>query len=260
MRRAYLFADPASHSRSPAMHTAAFAWAGIDGHYEARRVPSADLGAAIAGLRAPDVLGANLSLPHKEAALAHLDALTPAARAIGAVNTIVQDGGRLTGDNTDAPGLLLALAAAGDPGGPALVLGAGGAARAAVWALLGQRREVWIWNRTREKADALAADLGARASDVHDLPWRELGLLVNATSAGLSAPDASPLPHAPDLAPGALVYDMVYQPPETRLMREARALGLPAENGLTMLAQQARLAFALWTGVQVPVTVFLNAL
>ena len=262
MRRAYLFADPAAHSRSPAMHGAAFRWAGLDGLYEARRVPATELGAAISGLRAPGVLGANLSLPHKEAVIAHLDDLTPAARAIGAVNTVVNRGGQLLGDNTDAPGLGLALAAAGDPGGPALVLGAGGAARAAVWALREQERAVWVVNRTPEKAAALTRDLGGRAARLEEVPWPEIGLVVNASSAGLDDPDASPLASFDfgQLPSIALVYDMVYRPLETRLMREARAHGRRAENGLGMLAQQARLAFARWTGLDVPVQVFLDAL
>lgn len=262
MPRAYLFADPAAHSRSPAMHNAAFAWAGIDGVYEARRVPPDALGEAISGLRAPDVLGANLSLPHKEAAAPFLDALSPAARAIGAVNTIVHRGRQLLGDNTDAPGLLAALQQAGDDGrAPALVLGAGGAARAAVWALRGQGRAVWVWNRTPEKAARLAADLGARAADLAGVPWPGIGLIVNASSAGLDAPDETPLPDFDfGQLPAALVYDMVYAPAETRLLREARACGLRAENGLSMLAGQAQLAFAAWTGVSVPLRVFLDAL
>lgn len=259
MLRAYLYADPAAHSRSPAMHNAAFAAAGIEGLYEARRVPPKDLGAAIAELRAPGVLGANLSLPHKESAPAYLDGLTPAARAIGAVNTIIQTADQLMGDNTDAPGLLAALREAGDPGGPALVIGAGGAARAAVWALRQQGRVVQVVNRTFDKAAALTRELGGQAVQPAEAAWPELSLVVNASSAGLNDPDAAPLDLGP-LPPGALVYDMVYKPLETRLMRDARAQGVRAENGLGMLAHQARLAFLAWTGVEVDVTVFRAAL
>ncbi|UQN07897.1 shikimate dehydrogenase [Deinococcus sp. QL22] len=249
------------------MHRAAFAWAGLAGEYRAVRVPPADLGAAIAELRQPGILGANLSLPHKEATLPFLDKLTPAARAIGAVNTIIQQEGKLLGDNTDAPGLLAALADAGvSKDGAAVVLGAGGAARAAVWALRSQLgsqiRQVFVINRTRAKAARLTADLGGLAADLNEVQWAGVGLLVNASSAGLSAPDESPLPDF-DFSPlplSALIYDMVYKPAETRLMREARAAGLRAENGLGMLAHQARLAFLAWTGVDVPVRVFLDAL
>ncbi|GAA5531702.1 shikimate dehydrogenase [Deinococcus aluminii] len=275
--RAFLYADPAAHSLSPAMHRAAFAWAGLRGDYEARRVPPADLPAALAQLREPGVLGANLSLPHKEAALVSLDDLSAAARAIGAVNTVVNREGRLFGDNTDAPGLFDALLDLGagrtgdrEMAGPVVVLGAGGAARAAVYtALILLERDVFIVNRTRARAEELAAfwqngdaDYQARAADLSEIPWSKVRLVVNASSAGLSNPAETPLPgfDFAGLAPGALVYDMVYQPRETRLMRDAQAAGVRAENGLGMLAHQARLAFLAWTGADVPVGVFLGAL
>lgn len=260
-QHAYLFADPAAHSLSPQMHRAAFAHAGIDGEYTARRVGAAGLPEAVAGLRQPGVLGANLSLPHKESVPALLDDLTPAARAIGAVNTVIHSGGRLRGDNTDAPGLLAALADADAPtGGLSVVLGAGGAARAAVYALRQAGHDVLVVNRTHARAQALAAELGGRAAWPETAPWSAVTLLVNASSAGLDAPGDSPLPTFPRLDRRALVYDMVYRPAETRLLRDARAAGLRAENGLGMLAHQARLAFTAWTGADVPVTVFLEAL
>ncbi|AWN24568.1 shikimate dehydrogenase [Deinococcus irradiatisoli] len=245
------------------MHNAAFAACQLPGAYEARRVTPPDLGAAIAGLRMPGTLGANLTLPHKERVLAHLDTLSPAARAIGAVNTIVHRDGQLHGDNTDAPGLLAALAQAGDGGHrPAAVLGAGGAARAAVWALRSQGREVWVINRTPEKAAALTAELGGAARAREDVPWSEVGLIVNASSAGLANLSQTPLPDFDftGLPPEALIYDMVYKPAETRLMAEARAQGRRAENGLGMLAHQARLAFVRWTGCEPDIEVFFSAL
>ena len=245
------------------MHNAAFRQAGIDAHYEAITVPPAELAAHIGALRQPDVLGANLSLPHKEAVLPMLDELSASARAIGAVNTVVNRGGHLYGDNTDAPGFLAALEEAGDDGqGGAVVLGAGGAARAAVWALGSQGRTVWVVNRTHEKAVELTRELGGAACILAAVPWPQARLIVNASSAGLSDAGQSPLPGFDfrALPPSALVYDMVYKPAETRLMRDARAAGLRAENGLGMLAQQARLAFTAWTGVQVPIRVFLDAL
>jgi shikimate dehydrogenase len=259
--RAFLFANPAAHSRSPAMHNAAFAVAGISAVYEARRVTAEELPTAVAGLRRPDVLGANLSLPHKETVLPLLDELTPAARAIGAVNTIINRGGVLLGDNSDAPGFLEALQMAGDDGeGAAVLLGAGGAARAAVWALRSRGRRVYVVNRTHEKALLLTRELGGEARKLATVPWSEVGLIVNASSAGLNAPEESPLPEVPALAPDALVYDMVYKPAETRLMRDALTAGYRAENGLGMLAQQARLAFLAWTGTDVSIRVFLEAL
>lgn len=260
-QQAYLFADPAAHSLSPQMHRAAFAYAGIDGTYTARRVLAAELPEAVAGLRQSGVLGANLSLPHKQTVLPLLDELTPAAQAIGAVNTVVQKSGRLSGDNTDAPGFLAALADADAPkGGLSVVLGAGGAARAAVYALRQVGHEVLIVNRTHARAQALATQLGGRAAWPETVPWSAVTLLINASSAGLDAPDDSPLPVFPQLDTRALVYDMVYRPAETRLLRDARAAGLRAENGLGMLAHQARLAFAAWSGTDVPVSVFLEAL
>lgn len=260
-QHAYLFADPAAHSLSPQMHRAAFAHAGLSGDYAARHVLAQELPQAVADLRRPGVLGANLSLPHKESVLSLLDTLSPAAQAIGAVNTVIHRGGQLRGDNTDAPGLLAALADADAPsGGLSVVLGAGGAARAAVYALRQSGREVLIVNRTHARAQALAAELGGRAAWPETAPWAAVTLLVNASSAGLDAPEASPLPTFPALSPAALVYDMVYRPAETRLLRDARAAGLRAENGLGMLAHQARLAFGAWTGADVPVRVFLDAL
>ncbi|GGB57039.1 shikimate dehydrogenase [Deinococcus soli (ex Cha et al. 2016)] len=270
-QRAFLFADPAAHSLSPRMHGAAFTHAGLPGTYEARRVPTGELASAVAGLRAPGVLGANLSLPHKEAVVPLLDSLSDAARAVGAVNTVIHRDGQLHGENTDAPGLLAALRDAGlpdlGPGEPVVILGAGGAARAAAFvALRDLGARAWIVNRTLDRARALAAafrphgEVQAAAPD--DVPWADTPLVINASSAGLNDPEQTPLDASflARLPAGALVYDMVYKPAETRLMREARALGLNAENGLGMLAHQARLAFTAWTGADVPVRVFLDAL
>lgn len=270
-RQAALYADPAAHSLSPRMHRAAFAWAGLPGDYVALRVRASELPERLAALRHSDLMGVNLSLPHKEAALPLLDDLTDAARRIGAVNTVVHTQGHLLGDNTDAPGLLAALADADllGHGGPVVVLGAGGAARAAVYtALVSLKRDVYIVNRTRERAENLARQwpvpddhLWVRAAGVDEVPWEKVGLVINSSSAGLDAPEQSPLPDFDfgRLPPQAGVYDMVYRPAETRLMREARAAGRRAENGLGMLAHQARLAFLAWTGVDVPAGVFAGA-
>ncbi|WP_420597221.1 shikimate dehydrogenase [Deinococcus sp.] len=263
IKSAYLFADPVSHTLSPAMHNAAFADCQIAGQYQARRVTPAELGAAIQDLRHDNVFGANLTLPHKEAALAYVDTLSPAAQTIGAINTIINRGGVLHGDNTDAPGLQAALAALGDPGrGAAVVLGAGGAARAAVYALLAQDRSVYVVNRTLERAQRLTDALGGVALRCEDVPWNTATLIVNASSAGLNNPVQTPLPDFDFvvLPKEARLYDMVYRPSETRLMAQARAAGISAENGLTMLAWQARLAFLAWTGRAPNIAVFLGAL
>lgn len=257
--RAFLFADPAAHSLSPVMHRAAFAAAGLRGDYEARRVTATDLSEAVASLRQPGRVGANVSLPHKSAVTRLVDELTEAARAIGAVNTIVRNGDRLVGDNTDAPGLLSALAESDVRPGPTVVLGAGGAARAAVWALRRAGHDVWVVGRTPARAAVLAEEFGVRSAETDRVPWPEVTLVVNATSAGLDAPDETPLPRFPALRAGAFVYDMVYRPARTRLMRDARERGLRAENGLSMLAHQASLSFRAWTGASVSPTVFARA-
>lgn len=254
------------------MHNAAFAACGLNGVYQARQVRPAELGAALQTLRLPGVLGANLTIPHKEAALPLLDTLSAAAQRIGAVNTVVRRGGLLRGENTDAPGLLQALADVGYGAGgeypAAVVLGAGGAARAAVYALgAGLGRHVYLVNRTRARAQELAgawadSDVRVVAADIAEVPWREVGLIVNASSAGLGEPDQTPLPGLDFgcLNADTLIYDMVYAPPITRLMLQACAAGLRAENGLGMLAHQARLAFIAWTGCQPQASVFFEAL
>lgn len=260
--QAFLYADPAAHSLSPAMFRAAFAWAGLPGHYQAVRVAAADLPAALARLKQPGVIGANLSLPHKQAAMPMLDSLSPQAQRIGAVNTVVAQGGMLSGHNTDAPGLLAALRGLDLPSGVvAVVLGAGGAARAAVEAL-STGGQVYVVNRTPERAEALALSWPqARALAAAEVPWEEVGLVVNASSAGLNAPEQTPL--APQwlarLPRGAGVYDMVYAPRQTRLLRDAAALGLRTGGGLSMLAEQAALGFALMTGVTPPAALLLSA-
>lgn len=253
------------------MHRAAFAWAGLNGDYQAVRVSAEELPGRVNALRLQaEVLGVNLSLPHKEAVLPLLDSLSAEASRIGAVNTVVSQAGQLRGHNTDAPGLLHALQDAGfaASSGPLVVLGAGGAARAALYValhLLG--RDVYLLNRTRAKAEELArawpsAEGSARVvlGTPAQVPWADIDLIINSSSAGLNRPDETPLVDFNwRQCPQAAVYDMVYKPAETRLMREAQAAGLRAENGLGMLAWQAKLAFGHWTGVDVPVSVFLQA-
>ncbi len=263
--KAFLLAHPAGHSLSPLLHRAAFAYAGLEGQYSALDVLPEYLESALEDLKRSDVLGCNLSLPHKEAALEHLDSVSSEAMSIGAVNTVVHRGGKLHGLNTDAPGILAALEEEGYAlGGVAVVLGAGGAARAAVHALNGAGVEVWLHNRTLERASTLQAELaplGRTFERQSQIPWERVNLLVNSSSAGLGKPDESPLElygTFPPLAGGALVYDMVYKPLETKLVRDARAAGYRAQSGLGMLVHQARLAFLEWTGVAVPAAVMLE--
>ncbi|MCS6868059.1 MAG: shikimate dehydrogenase [Thermus sp.] len=246
MLRLAVLGHPVAHSLSPAMHRYALESLGLPGRYEAWETPLEALPERLAQVR-QGFRGVNLTLPLKEAALPLLDWVAPEARAMGAVNTVLSLEGRLFGFNTDAPGFLAALRAGGIPlVGPALVLGAGGAARAVAYALKGAGLRVWVWNRTPERAQALAEALGLEAVPLERAP--EARLLVNATSVGLGDPEATPLP--PELFPqeGAAV-DLVYRPLWTRFLREARARGLKVQTGLPMLAWQGALAFRIWTGL-----------
>ncbi|KTB47494.1 shikimate dehydrogenase [Dehalogenimonas alkenigignens] len=253
-----LLGDPVAHSVSPAMQNAAFAAAGLNFVYLAFPVPAAAVSGAVAGLRGLGIRGANITIPHKTAVMPFLDRIDDQARRIGAVNVILNDGGRLTGCNTDAPGFLAALKCSGfEPSGKkAVVIGAGGAARAVVFALRGAGASVAIVNRTRETAASLAADTGAAALPMTDAGFSEAlagaSLVVNATSIGLS-PDieATPLP-AKFLRQGLVVFDIVYRPQQTRLLRDAEAAGCQTIGGLEMLVEQGALAFELWAGQPAP--------
>lgn len=270
-RRALLFAHPAGHSLSPLMHDAAFRAAGVDAVYRAVDVPPLELGARVAELRAPEYLGANVTIPHKEAVLPFMDRLHDAARAVSAVNTIVRRGGELVGDNTDAGGFLRALAESGfDPRGrDVLVLGAGGAARAIVYALAtAGSRTVHVHNRSRRRAERLAAAMGAfgQVYVVADAELGEVGreaaLLVNATSVGMEGgPAEHALPCPTDALPAAgAVVDIVYRPALTPLLMEAGRRGLVTQNGVAMLVHQGAAAFEQWTGVEAPVAVMRETL
>src|SRR5215212_11999800 len=254
-----LIGDPVTHSRSPLLHNAAFAKLGIHAHYELWPTSALDLAARVESLRAPHVLGANVTLPHKIAVLPLLDRLDPLAELIGAVNTIIREAdGSLTGANTDAPAFLASLHEDGgyDPAGQTIViLGASGAARAAAMALAGTGvARLVIANRTIERAEALLGDLLAAADsglllfalslDDTDLPGllAEATLIVNATSIGWHG-DQSPLP-AGLIPAGALVFDMIYR--TTRLLRDAATCGARTLDGAGMLARQAALAFERW--------------
>ncbi len=251
-----LLGHPLGHSLSPVMHRAALRALGLEGDYRRLDTPSEQLGARVEEVRTL-YHGVNVTVPHKEAILPWLDELDPAAAAIGAVNTVVNDGGRLVGHNTDAPGFLRALAEAGVRGEVALLLGAGGAARAIAFALKEAGWEVWIHNRTRARALALAEAFGLRVVD--PARAREADLVVNATSVGLHDPDATPIDPC-HLPRGGAVVDIIYGVGETRLLRAARARGLPAFDGLGMLLWQGLLAFELWTGRKAPVEAVRRAL
>jgi shikimate dehydrogenase len=265
--------DPVSHSRSPALHNAAFAKLGIAARYELWPTPAAELPARIASLRARHILGANVTLPHKIAVLPLLDQIDPTAEAIGAVNTIVRAAdGSLIGANTDAPAFLSALRedARYEPTGQsAVILGASGAARAAAVALVGAGiGQLVVANRTIERAEELLGDvlsmadadplLFALALDDPALPGllSESSLLVNATSLGWR-PGETPLA-AELIPPGALVYDMVYRP--TSFLHDAATRGARTLDGAGMFVRQAALAFERWTNRDAPIDAMRAAL
>lgn len=250
---------PAGHTRSPAMHNAAFAALGIDAVYVALDVAPSKLEAALAGVRALGFRQLAVSIPHKETVIAHLDAIDATARRIGAVNTVTRDGERLVGANTDWFGVVRALERETTLfGRDAVVLGAGGAARAAVFGLLERGARVWILNRNRERAERLAAELGASgAGGLDALASLRCEVLVNTTSVGLRE-DASPVP-ATAIAENAVVLDAVYDPPRTRLLRDAESRGARGIGGKWWLVHQAAEQLRLWTSREAPTEVMAAA-
>lgn len=264
---------PVSHSVSPPMHNAAFAALGLDWCYVPLPVslePADRVGEAVHGVRALGLRGANVTVPHKQAVMPHLDWLTPAAQAIGAVNTIrVEADGALSGDNTDAPGFVADLREHGvEPMGKnVIVLGAGGSARAVVYGLAASGAlDILIINRTLDKAESLAAQMQALfpscriAAPPFDHQLAEVAdqadLIVNTTSLGMT-PNIDGLPWVATVPFRAnqAVYDLVYNPPQTRLLQKAVTDGAQAIGGLGMLIWQGAIAFERWTGLAAPVDV-----
>ncbi len=244
-----ILGHPVAHSLSPAMQEAALAARGLTGSYRLLDTPPEALARRLEEVRR-GYRGVNVTVPLKEAVLPLLDGVHPEARAIGAVNTVVNRGGRLIGHNTDAPGFLRSLEEAGVRGRRALVLGAGGAARAVAYALKGAGWEVGVHNRTRSRAEALARAFGLEVVPLEAA--RQADLVVNATSVGLDDPAATPLPAAL-FPPRGFAVDLVYRPLLTRFLAEAAAAGLGTVDGLGMLLWQGALAFELWTGERAPV-------
>lgn len=265
-----LLGHPVGHSLSPSMQSAALQAVGLTWTYELRDVPPARLALELATLRAdPDWRGGNLTIPHKEAVLPLLDAVDATARAIGAVNTMVRAGDRVWGYNTDAMGFLRDLEEHGVEtaslaGETALVLGAGGAARAVAFALAQQAMRLVIVNRTLPRARRLvddlnrhfgagtAAALGTGAAELYEL-FPGCRLVINATSAGMP-PQAhlDPLPAGCRPQSHQIWYDLIYRPPVTPFLRRAAGGGARAIGGLGMLLHQGAAAFELWTGRPAP--------
>ena len=273
-KRLGIIGYPIGHSISPIFQQAALDALGIDATYEKWEVTPDGVGDFINGLRAPDSWGINITLPHKQAVIPLLDEVDEWATAAGAVNTIVNHDGRLTGHNTDGPGFLRALLVETgyDPKGTrALILGAGGAARGILLALVrGGVDSLVIANRTMERAETLAklaVENGVKseaipiAGNVLIKAAASADLIVNCTSVGMShGPDEQGTPlTAAQIPASAIVNDVVYTPLETPLLREAAAAGATALGGLHMLVYQGVLSFQMWTGQEAPADVMLAA-
>ena len=255
--------DPIEHSRSPQMHNAAFAKAGLDYVYVPFHVRPNDLADAIAGFKATNIVGINVTLPHKQAVIRHLTSISREAELIGAVNTLTFVNGEIHGDNTDAPGVLKALEENGNMSVPAgenvVVLGAGGAARAVVVALAFRGvASITIANRTVEKAIALSEEMDRQtgvsmqgmglADERLPRAIRQSKLLVNTATTSMDV--TQPLLISADwLQPNTIVYDIVYTPPVTPLMKVATERGCQTLGGIGMLIHQGAIAFEKWTGV-----------
>jgi shikimate dehydrogenase len=269
-----IIGDPVSHSLSPRLHNAAFAKLGLDYVYVPLPVCAADVGAAVKGLAALGFRGANVTIPHKGAVIPYLDDLSEDARLAQAVNTIVVDDGHLHGYNTDVAGVRAALVAvAGDPvsGHPALILGAGGAARAAALALARLGCPLVIVNRTPSAAERLSSLVVEGVPGAASCRWLPLSALtepevrrqrvvVNATSLGMAGEGKVPALLADNVTAGQVVFDAVYASAPTEFLVAAQARGATVVDGLTMLLGQAAEAFSLWTGVPAPLDVMRDAI
>ena len=264
---------PIEHSRSPQIHNAAITALSLDYVYVPFHVQPDNLGAAIEGFKAANVVGINVTIPHKQNVIPYLDEISREATLIGAVNTLIFKDGAISGENTDAPGFLQAMQEEGldvPQGGSAVIIGAGGSARAVVVALaLAGVRTICITNRTVSRAVALATDLSEKTDasiygiglDDPKLP-NTVGasqLIVNTASTSMDI--SHPLLIDPEwLAPQSIVYDIVYTPPETRLLQAAAEKGCHTIGGLGMLVHQGAIAFERWTGVNPPVETMRQAL
>lgn len=260
-----VIANPVGHSMSPAIHNAAFAALNIDAVYLPLKV-ECDPAEFVRAFRELDAKGYSVTIPHKEGVMAALDELSPLAQRIGAVNTIVSRKGRLYGTNTDVPAAIGALEESVAGGKKAvsemerspladrrvLLLGAGGAARAVAHGLIEKGAVVTVSNRTHDRAVALAAEVGCKAIETSALAEAEADIVVNTTSVGMHPHVlATPLPKAA-LRKGMVVFDAVYNPPETRLLREAHEAGCRTVGGIRWFVSQAALQFELWTGRPAP--------
>ncbi|MGQ9653310.1 MAG: shikimate dehydrogenase [Thermodesulfobacteriota bacterium] len=246
-----LFGDPVAHSLSPVMHNFAFEEMGLTARYVPFRV--VDLGAAIQGVRGLNIKGVSITIPFKTEVLGHLDEVDGGARRIGAVNTIVNRGGRLWGFNTDWIGLVTELRQWMEIKGKTFaILGAGGAARAAIFGVMSHGGIPLVLSRRAEKGKRVASEFGCRTLPLSEIHEVEADCLINATPVGM-VPDAelSPL-HGVDLARFHLVMDVIYNPFKTRLLKDAERAGCLVVPGVGMFVHQGAEQIRLWTGMEPP--------
>jgi shikimate dehydrogenase len=273
VKRLAVLGHPVSHSRSPAMQTAALEALGLaaEWSYEAIDVAPGEFADRVRTLPKDGFVGVNVTIPHKEAALAIADQASDAAREIAAANTLSFTTGSIHADNTDASGLVAALPHPVE-GGTALVLGAGGSARAAVWALAGLGASVSVWNRTPERADELVRDLASagrgtpaegrlRAVSTGQARAGAFDLIVNCTAVGMRDEDPfEQLPIDPERFDAKIVLvDLVYAGSESRLVREARERSATGIDGLEVLVRQGADSLRIWTGMEPPLDVMREA-
>ncbi len=263
--------DPIEHSLSPIMHNAAFEALKLDYVFLAFKVKPSEVGNAVSGMRALTIHGLNVTMPHKNAVVKYLDEVDPAGKAIASANTILNKDGRLLGFNTDGVGALNALEQNGvEPRGKkVLLLGAGGAAKAIAYTLSQEVDELVILNRTPKPATELAnllkqkfkkkINAGELSPSAIKDSLADADVLINATSVGMN-PNANQTPVAPEwLKPDLAVMDIVYNPLETKLAKDAKAAGAKVVSGVEMLIYQGAASFEIWTACKAPVEVMRKA-
>ena len=250
--------DPVSHSLSPVMHNQALSNVGYNGVYLAFRVK--DIGAAISGMRAFNIKGASITIPHKVSVMAFLDELDDTAKKIGAVNTIINRDGILTGYNSDCLGAIKALSEKTTIKEKAVaIIGAGGTARAIGFGIISEGGRITIFNRTTVKGEKLARDLEAEFQPLSSFKKKKFQILINTTPVGM-IPDTDGTPvQREDLDNSMVVMDVVYNPLKTRLLREAGGIGCITVDGISMFVYQGVFQFELWTGKKAPVDVMKKA-
>lgn len=270
-----IFGHPISHSLSPRMHNAAFKALHLDCVYVPFDVQPKDFETAARAIRAMGISGVNITIPHKESIIFFLDEISPEASLTGAVNTVKNDDGKLTGYNTDVSGFLRSIEqdlGFHPKGSNVAVIGAGGAARAVLSALcMNEASEIYIINRTFDKGKKLAVEFKKNFKDTQiyavsldnkeemEKPLSSANLLVNATSAGMKGVDSVEVP-LELLSQRAVVYDLVYDPRETNLVKQAKEMGRRASGGLDMLLYQGAESFNIWTGAEAPIEVMRKAI